>query len=124
MIYETLTNVNSNSKVCESSVDIEREKIRTHMNIILDNIQTTSEIEALKKLIAPIEPTLLAVTQQNKSFHENKQSNKVPANKKVTPQRRLYSTKKSKKRRIKLKKPLNEEANAIALRLLNQKNYN
>ncbi|XP_030764275.1 uncharacterized protein LOC115888642 isoform X2 [Sitophilus oryzae] len=46
------------------SVEEDVRKMRDHINEVLDKVTTKEQVEALKKLIAPMEPTLLAVMQK------------------------------------------------------------
>lgn len=74
-------------------------------------------MDLLKKLIAPIKPTLeAAASRPSLPIHNAVQ---VPHNKHIDKQRRLFSTKKKTKRIVNLQKPSTGEQNKIAMSLLN-----
>lgn len=99
-------------------VNIENEKLKWKLKLmeLIDSITTAEELEVLQKCMAPLSPTLAAVRI---SAHENVGIlNKKPHNKNIESQRRLYSTKKSKKVEKSIVKPSTEESQRIAISLI------
>lgn len=87
----------------------------------MDSIQSDAHFDVLKKLVAPIEPTLKAAVAKDNLDTRTilKERSQIPHNKKIEQQRRLFSTKKKNKRTNKFKKPSTEERNQIAVSLSN-----
>uniref|UniRef100_A0A6P7GU67 Uncharacterized protein LOC114346518 isoform X3 n=1 Tax=Diabrotica virgifera virgifera TaxID=50390 RepID=A0A6P7GU67_DIAVI len=101
----------------------EKEKIIEEFLNATEKIYTKEQLDILRKTVAPLAPNLKALdnTVQAKITLEKK--NKMPHNKKIQTQRRLYSTKKNKKnpRKNALKRPAANEAMSITVSLLNNK---
>jgi hypothetical protein len=93
----------------------EKEDLRVSLNNIIDSITSMEEVEVLKKMIAPIAPTLTAVRQKNSQIKIKARKILIPHNKKIEPQRRLFSTKKKKRCTSRLRKPNAEETEKIAI---------
>ena len=75
-------------------------------------VQTPHELQAIKTIYPPIEPTLYAI--RNSPTILKKETLLTAHNKKITPQRRLYATRREKKKSNKmLTKPTSQEANRI-----------
>lgn len=88
----------------------------------LESINSVEELEVCKKLTAPIEPTLAAIrsrTQMPNQFPTTLHTHKLPHNKKIIPQRRLYTTKKTCKKSKTGLNLSNTDRNSIAVQLLN-----
>jgi hypothetical protein len=85
------------------------------LNNIIDSITSMEEVEVLKKMIAPIAPTLTAVRQKNSQIKIKARKILIPHNKKIEPQRRLFSTTKKKRCTSRLRKPNAEETEKIAI---------
>lgn len=85
---------------------------------ILRSAESEEELEALKKIMRPMQPTLAAI-RTSRSHLRSKQTNQ-PHNKKIQPQRRLFSTKnKPKRKKCVLRKPTTEEQLKLAINMLN-----
>lgn len=97
----------------------EQQKLLASLQQQILGTRSLEEIELIKNIIAPIKPTLDAV--RNSSSHLLNTVQNVPHNKKIEPQRRLFTTKKSQKKRV-LTAPTTDEGNVLALQLLNNNN--
>lgn len=76
------------------------------------------EIAAIKKIIAPIAPTINAIRNTKASYSLDSSSKNTPNNKKIEPQRRLFTTKKKRKAQV---RPVvsSDEQDILAVQLLN-----
>lgn len=104
---------------------IEDKKVKLLQVFREDVLQATSmeELEAIEKLMAPLKPTLAAVKNQQQAACSFPSSSTVPHNKIIQPQRRLFSTQKSKKKsKLALKTPSAGEADVLAIQMLNKNN--
>lgn len=116
----------------EPKVTKEKEKISRNLipNLIkiVENISYAEQIDAFKKLCAPIEPTLSAIASRHEEIKKPSAPTDNlfgPHNKKITQQRgTLHSTKKKRKNKGSgITAPTIEEKKAIALRaVLDQDN--
>ena len=104
-----------------TSIELRKQKIQEQFKRMLDNVQTEEEICTLEKLIAPIEPTLLAIKAKISDGYQPAATASSKRN--IVPQRRLYSTKSLKKCAInKVSKPTAQELDLTAIKLLNKIN--
>lgn len=76
------------------------------------------ELHVFENILAPLEPTLAAVRNQQKSTFVPLVSSTIPHNKSITPQRRLFSTNTKKKKHQFLQKPSAEGSDTLAIQLL------
>lgn len=74
-------------------------EFKAAMMLQLDDIKTFDQVEAVRNICAPIRPTLDAM-KNSINFAQSSSTgfNNAPHNKKIIPQRRLYSTKKTSKK--------------------------
>lgn len=87
----------SSQVVCEI-----KQKIAQIMQRLLDSSHTLEEVKAIEKKVVSIEPTLEAIRSSQRiesSLPSTSGSSTIPANKKIESQRRLFKTKKTKKKR-------------------------
>lgn len=91
---------------------------------MLNEISTIEKLNVLKKLFLPLIPTLTAIrNKSNTPTLKIKTSQTSPTNKKIIPQRRLYSTKKPRKVLDKvLETPSRTEQNHISASLIFKNN--
>lgn len=112
-ILETLSKTNENS-----ILDKEKACLKADFLALSDSITTIEEARILKKIIASAKPILMA----SRSEHRNNLPSSIitgPSNKKVLPQRRLYSIKRKRTSTTKqLAKPTFEETTSIAASLI------
>lgn len=113
--------ISTTSSTSDAKQEIEERK-RKFLQLIQDEISkvsTSEEMDAVEKMYAPMKPTLAAVrSQQQFAKKFVGESSKTPSNKKIEPQRRLFSTKKRKTQKASLAKPTAEEADMLAVQLL------
>uniref|UniRef100_A0A6P7GVN3 Uncharacterized protein LOC114341342 n=1 Tax=Diabrotica virgifera virgifera TaxID=50390 RepID=A0A6P7GVN3_DIAVI len=107
------------TKKKESQIVFEEQKklVQTIQELIF-NTQTLEEIEAIKTIVAPIQPTLEAIRNnqaQRKSFPLPMIA---PSNKNIEPQRRLFKTKKAPKTKKTLSVPSVDEMDTLARQLI------
>lgn len=112
----------STNKSVESQVLFEeQQKLAQTLQECIFKTQSLDEIDAIKKIVASIPPTLEAIRTNiinRKSFPPSK---RTPGNKKIEPQRRLFKTKKTFKRNKTLPVPSVKENDIIAISLLHPK---
>lgn len=103
-------------------VDQRKEIIKENFLSMLKSATTMEQVDIFDKAIAPIGPILAGMSSTNFSTNCKTPVHAkitVPHNKKILPQRRMFTTKKSKtKRKAKVSKPNSEESNAIAYNLM------
>lgn len=96
----------------------EKENFKLQLIQSIDDISCPEELEAAKKIIASIQPTIMALRNSQKELTLKINKN-VPHNKNICHQRRLFQTKKIKsKQKNQFVKPNSQEANNIAFDLL------
>lgn len=86
------------------------------MNNIIDSIQSCEQMEAFKKFIAPAESIISATKKQ--FVQSQSRPSRVPHNKKIEKQRRLFKTKKSINKKRSLTQPDAIQADNMAMKLL------
>lgn len=83
----------------DENINEEKLKILRTIEEHLTNVDYFEEIKAIKKIIAPIGPTLNAIkNQKHLDMPLMPLAKKTSVNKNIEPQRRLFSTKKKQKR--------------------------
>ncbi|KAJ8910232.1 hypothetical protein NQ315_015924 [Exocentrus adspersus] len=107
----------------ESSLEEAKKKIFLQLTEQFNDISSFEELEAVKKIIAPIKPTIDALRYQKENINlAFPSTSRTPSNKKIVPQRKFFPTKKNiKRKRAKLLKPSSEEANLLAIKALKKK---
>jgi hypothetical protein len=80
-----LFSLNQTGPVTKTKESLMREKedLRVSLNNIIDSITSMEEVEVLKKVIAPIAPTLTAVRQKNSQMKIKARKILIPHNKKI-----------------------------------------
>lgn len=73
-----------------------KEIFKLKISKMLNDIQNIEEMAALENLVNPFDAMLLAI-RSNKQIVTKDTVHKIPSNKKISPQRKIFSTKKSKK---------------------------
>lgn len=112
----TVKNNNGNG---DSSVNREIERMKQQFLDSICNVKTMAQVDVVKKCIAPIKPRLQALEACSSQI-TYKHLRTIPANKKILPQRRFYSTKKTRKpTKPAMRKPNYSETQNIALSLIN-----
>lgn len=78
-----------------------------------------AQVEVVKKCIQPIQPRLKALEVCSSQI-SSKPLSSVPANKKILPQRRFYTTKKKSRKSTKpvIRRPTHSESQTIAVSLI------
>lgn len=82
------------TKVVKRSIEKEKEDIQNKISRHLKDINSPTKIQIIKNILAPLSPTLAAVNSSSNSFTSTTSCIRIPHNKKITPQRSLFSTKK------------------------------
>lgn len=94
-----------------------KENMKKRICSHLDSIQSPTKFEIMERILAPLTPTLSA-TGSIKSF-TTATADERPANAKITVQRRLFSTKKKRKKsQTVIEKPTASESTSVAVSLL------
>lgn len=93
-ILKALTRDKESTKAVEN-LEFEKEKVKSHLIGVIANITSHRQLEAFKKLMAPAEPTIAAIASTEIIPFSQNQSKKIPHNKNIEKQRRLYKTKKT-----------------------------
>lgn len=73
-----------------------KEIFKLKISKMLNDIQNIEEMAALENLVNPFDAMLLAI-RNNKQIVTKDTVHKIPSNKKISPQRKFFSTKKTKK---------------------------
>lgn len=79
------------TKVVKRSIEKEKEEIQNKIARHLKDINSPTKLQIIKNTLASLSPTLAAVNSSSNSF---KSSFMTPHNKKIMPQRALFSTRK------------------------------
>lgn len=115
-------NLNNESGSCtnkqSSSLLKEKHKIKNELCQIIDKISSSEEMEALKKLLAPVRKTPSAVKNFEGLHLENRVASTFPQNKIINQKRVSYKTKKATVRKdgeLKLPIPDAQKSNDIAV---------
>lgn len=119
-LVEILNKSAYNSGKSTEQLNIEKEKLLEAHTQIIKSITSFEQLQAFKNITASLEPTLKVLAhRENQELHLSTVKN-FPPNKKIIPQKRFYSTKKSCKKRKKnaLSTPEPNEADIIANKLL------
>ncbi|CAH1722529.1 unnamed protein product [Aphis gossypii] len=116
--------LNNSTITSQHSLELEKRKVQESFNKMLNEISTIEELNVLKKSFLPIIPTLTAIRNKSNTTNlKSKTSQTSPTNKKIIPQRRLYSTKKTRKTLEKvLETPSRIEQNQISASLILKNN--
>lgn len=114
-----IVEVLSKTKTNESQFSFNKDKFKLEMLQIIDSLRNSQELDIAKKMLAPLQPTLTAFRSSKTTLCE-KLDEKVPHNKNINQQRRLYKTKKTStsRKKVQLSKPDGREANEVAFNLL------
>lgn len=104
-----------------TSLETEKKKLKEELQELINKVDlmvSQSELDVVKKCIAPINPTLASLNMPNKSIQQQK--NKIPHNQKIDKQRKFVSTKRKQKCQKKnvYRKPNQEETEKITAALL------
>ncbi|CAG9760581.1 unnamed protein product [Ceutorhynchus assimilis] len=95
----------------QQQVDERKKKLLHRVQEQLLYVNSLDEIEAAERILAPLEPTLAAVrNQQQSTSNFMNSSSSTPHNKNIQPQRRLFAAKQCRKKKKTLEKPSAEEA--------------
>jgi hypothetical protein len=81
-----------------TSLETEKKKLKEELQELINKVDlmvSQSELDVVKKCIAPINPTLASLNMPNKSIQQQK--NKIPHNQKIDKQRKFVSTKRKQK---------------------------
>lgn len=124
-IIQSLRKSSGTHKIQE--LEAEREKLKMKHLQIIENITTFEQLEAFKRITAPLETTMLAIAESGNGTPTNllapttsKHTTNSPHNKNINKQRRLFSTKKkTRKLNEKLNLPTSHETDVTAIQLLN-----
>ncbi|CAG9761286.1 unnamed protein product [Ceutorhynchus assimilis] len=112
-----LTDLSSKSSTSTTLI-MEKTKMKEALQELINKVDlmtSQSELDVVKKCIAPIAPTLASLNAANSIQHVSK----IPHNKKIDKQRKFVSTKKKNySKRNPYKKPTREETENIAAALL------
>ncbi|XP_072390135.1 uncharacterized protein [Diabrotica undecimpunctata] len=115
-----LTEISKKEENSTATFNNKKESIKVKFLELLDSATSIQQLEVFEKAIAPIAPTLSALTVLNFSSPASTNIN-VPHNKKIQMQRRLFSTKKKMKNtRTKIQKPSSEETDLLSLSLVSK----
>lgn len=110
----------SKQKRHKGSLENEVEQyLKNFVDKTVKDIKTYEQFDAVKKLLAPVQPTLAAMI--NNSGVLPKEVKNVYPNKKIIPQRRLFSVKKKRNKQnhhAPLSKPTASECTNIAVKIL------
>lgn len=144
-LIETLSTVKPKQEKHFDRLKERKQKLLEKIQKLQRNVEladSIEEIEVFERNFAPIEPTLAAVMNHNKTLVpcskgivmskidcirfliciiilvSTATSVKISSNKKIEPQRRLYRTKKVRQKKLNLKKPSTEETDLLAVQLL------
>ncbi|XP_072384456.1 uncharacterized protein [Diabrotica undecimpunctata] len=113
-----LTEISKKEENSTATFNNKKESIKVKFLELLDSATSIQQLEVFEKAIAPIAPTLSALTVSNFSSPASTNIN-VPHNKKIQMQHRLFSTKK-KNTRTKIQKPSSEETDLLSLSLVSK----
>ncbi|CAG9828393.1 unnamed protein product [Diabrotica balteata] len=115
-----LTEISKKEENSTATFNDKKESIKVKFLELLESASSIQQLEVFEKAIAPIAPTLSALTVSNFSSPASTHIN-VPHNKKIQMQRRLFSTKKKTKiTRTKIQKPSSEETDLLSLNLVSK----
>lgn len=103
------------------SVAAELENLKREYVQFFNGLSTKSELSFMKKNLLYIQSSVAAMKNSKQNFPFMNITNKEPSNKKIEPQRKLFSTKKKQKKSLlTISRPTSEESDKIALSLLTQ----
>lgn len=104
----------------EKSLEEAKKEVILQFTKQVNGLSSFKELEAVKKIIVPIKPTIDALKYQKDMAFPS--TSRIPSNKKIVPQRKFFCTKKGiKTKRSKLLKPSPVAANMLAVRALNDR---
>lgn len=105
---------------CQMSLEEAKKEVILQFTKQVNGLSSFKELEAIKKIIVPIKPTIDALNYQKDMAFPS--TSRIPSNKKNVPQRNFFCTKKGiKTKRSKLLKPSPVAANMLAVRALNDR---
>ncbi|XP_072401025.1 uncharacterized protein [Diabrotica undecimpunctata] len=96
----------------------EQKKLAQTIQELIFNTKTLEEIEAIKTIVAPIQPTLEAIRNNQAHRKSFPLPMTTPGNKNIEPQRRLFKTKKVLKKKKILSVPSADEIDSLAMQLI------
>lgn len=116
-------NLTKGAHTVKENVIAEKEKIIQQFLHVTKEIKSQEQLEVLRKTVAPLAPNLKALEILKERKPSLIDKNKAPHNKKIVTQRRLYSTKKTRRapKKNSLKRPIFRESIDITVSLLDNK---